>query len=76
MNLEIRTFEQNLIRYINQSTLPIETKRIVIKHIFNQIENVANIIVNEEIQKRNEEKAKEKEVNNNENHNENERDAE
>lgn len=78
MNSEIRTFEQTLIRYINQVTLPIEIKRLVLKDIFNQIENIANITVNEEIQKRNEEKVKEdeKEANNNENHNENERDAE
>lgn len=49
MNLEIREFEQTIIKYINETVLPIEVKRLVIRDIFNQIEEEANKVLQIEI---------------------------
>lgn len=48
MNLEIRRFEQNLIRMINESELPIEAKRLVMKDVLHQVESVADDQVKKE----------------------------
>ena len=50
MNLQIREFEQNIIRYINQSNLPLEVIRLAIKDVFYQVDKLANDAINMEIQ--------------------------
>lgn len=51
MNLQIREFEQNIINFINQSPLPIEVKRLVMKDIFYQVDKMADEAINQEIQR-------------------------
>ena len=50
MNQQIREFEKGLIDYINQSEIPIEVKRLIIKDVFYQVERTANDVINQEIQ--------------------------
>lgn len=42
MNLEIRGFEQKIIHTINESALPIEAKRLVLRDVLQQVESVAD----------------------------------
>lgn len=42
MDLQIKQFQLGLVEYINQSTLPIEVKRLVIKDILLQVEKASN----------------------------------
>ncbi len=57
MNANIRSFENALINFINQSNLSIEIKRIVLYEIYSQLKEEADKIINYEIK----EKSKEKE---------------
>lgn len=50
MNQQIREFEKGLIAYINQSDIPIEVKRLIIKEVFYQVEKTANDVISQEIQ--------------------------
>lgn len=61
MNLAIREFEQTIINFINQSPIPIETKRLVIKDIFYQIEKASDEVIKQEIQIKKEQENKDKE---------------
>lgn len=63
MNQQIREFEKGLIAYINQSDIPIEVKRLIIKDVFYKVEKTANDVINQEIQLL--EAQKEKETQNN-----------
>ena len=51
-NLEIREFSQAIINFVNQSTLPIEVKRLALKDIMAQIETETNKVLTEEIRYR------------------------
>lgn len=53
-NLEIREFSQAIINFVNQSTLPIEVKRLSLKDIMAQIETETNKVLTEEIRYREE----------------------
>ena len=53
-NLEIREFSQAIINFVNQSTLPIEVKRLALKDIMAQIETETNKVLTEEIRYREE----------------------
>ena len=53
-NLEIREFSQAIINFVNQSTLPMEVKRLVLKDIMAQIETETNKVLTEEIRYREE----------------------
>lgn len=57
-NLKIREFEQSLINQINCADIPIEVKRIVVKDILNQLEEVTNKVLKEEIMNKESEEAK------------------
>lgn len=48
-NYEIRLFEQSLIKYINDSDVPIEVKRIIISSVLNQLTEAANKEVEDEL---------------------------
>ena len=48
-NLEIREFSQAIINFVNQSTLPMEVKRIVLKDILSQVEAETNKVLQEEL---------------------------
>lgn len=63
MNSQIREFEQNIIGYINQSTLPIEVKRLVIKDLFYQVTKTADDAVMIEAQMKHEQEAKKNQEN-------------
>ena len=53
-NLEIREFSQAIINFVNQSTLPMEVKRLALKDIIAQIETETNKVLTEEIRYREE----------------------
>lgn len=53
-NLEIREFSQAIINFVNQSTLPMEVKRLALKDIMVQIETETNKVLTEEIRYREE----------------------
>ena len=53
-NLEIREFSQAIINFVNQSTLPMEVKRLALKDIMAQIETETNKVLTEEIRYREE----------------------
>jgi len=59
MNLQIREFEQAIIRFINQSDLPMEVIRLAIKDVFYQVDNLANAAIDMEIQQKKEQEAQE-----------------
>ena len=48
-NLEIREFSQAIINFVNQSTLPMEVKRLVLKDIMAQVEDETTKVLTEEI---------------------------
>ena len=49
MNLEIRKLNDSLCETLNQSTLPIEVKRLVVDKILNVLTEASNEIVKREI---------------------------
>ena len=53
-NLEIREFSQAIINFVNQSTLPMEVKRLVLKDIMAQVEEETTKVLTEEIRGREE----------------------
>lgn len=53
-NLEIREFSQAIINFVNQSTLPIEVKRLALKDILAQVEEETTKVLTEEIRYREE----------------------
>lgn len=53
-NLEIREFSQAIINFVNQSTLPMEVKRLALKDILSQVEAETNKVLTEEIRYREE----------------------
>lgn len=48
MNTEIIKFENSLVKIINESILPIEVKRLVIKDVLSQIEAVRTQAIKQE----------------------------
>ena len=48
MNTEIIKFENSLVKMINESILPIEVKRLVIKDVLSQIEAVRTQAIKQE----------------------------
>lgn len=53
-NLEIREFSQAIINFVNQSTLPIEVKRLALKDIMAQVEEETTKVLTEELKVREE----------------------
>ena len=53
-NLEIREFSQAIMNFVNQSTLPMEVKRLALKDIMAQIETETTKVLTEEIRYREE----------------------
>ena len=53
-NLEIREFSQAIINFVNQSTLPMEVKRLALKDIMAQVEDETTKVLTEEIRYREE----------------------
>lgn len=53
-NLEIREFSQAIINFVNQSTLPMEVKRLALKDILAQVEEETTKVLTEEIRYREE----------------------
>ena len=53
-NLEIREFSQAIINFVNQSTLPLEVKRLALKDIMAQVEDETTKVLTEEIRYREE----------------------
>lgn len=49
MNLEIRELNDSLCKTLNQSTLPIEVKRLVVDKILNVLTDASNEMVKREI---------------------------
>lgn len=49
MNLEIRKLNDSLCETLNQSTLPIEVKRLVVDKILNVLTDASNEMVKREI---------------------------
>lgn len=52
-NLEIREFSQNIINFVNQSSLPVEIKRLCICDIATQLQTTADQQICTEIVERN-----------------------
>lgn len=38
LNIEIRRFEEELIKVVETSTIPVEVKRLVVRDVLNQLE--------------------------------------
>lgn len=52
MNLEIYEFKENLVKYINSSSLPVSVKQMAVQDILNQLNAAtANAINNERAEK-------------------------
>lgn len=58
MNTEIRAFQNNIIAYINQSRLPLEVKRLIIRDVYIQLERMCenDAITQEKVLKEQEQK--------------------
>lgn len=54
VNLEIREFSQSIVNFVNQSSLPVEIKRLCITEIATQIQSAADEQIRAEILKRDE----------------------
>lgn len=52
MNLKIREFKVSIETYINETDLPPEVKRIVLKEIYDGIDREANLAISEELKER------------------------
>lgn len=55
INLQINDFENDIVKYINNSNLPIIIKRNVVERILNQLVSGTNTVLNDEIKKYQEE---------------------
>lgn len=51
-SLQIREFENAIINFVNQNTLPMEAKRLCLKDILSQVEAETNKILAEELKNR------------------------
>lgn len=49
MDLEIREFRENLIRYINSVDISMEIKRLVVKEVYDQIDKCASDVLKSQI---------------------------
>ena len=49
MNIKTRELSNGLIRQINQSDVPIEVKRLIVKDIMSQLENEADEAIGAEL---------------------------
>jgi len=58
MDLQIKQFQLGLVEYINQSTLPIEVKRLEIKDILLQVEKASNELLSKLIKEQEAHKTK------------------
>ena len=63
MDLEIRELTSKLVHVLNEYNIPIEVKKYIVKDIYTEIEKLANNIVAQEIQARNEQQKKEQQDN-------------
>lgn len=52
MNLKIREFKLSLVAYINETDIPEEIKRMVLKEIYEDIEKAADEMVVQEFNER------------------------
>lgn len=59
MDLQIRQFQLGLVDYINQSSLPIEVKRLVMKDILLQVEKASDELIKQLIKDQEVQKTKE-----------------
>ena len=59
MDLQIRQFQLGLVDYINQSSLPIEVKRLVIKDILLKVEKASEDLISQLIKEQEVQKTKE-----------------
>ena len=59
MDLQIRQFQIGLIDYINQSTLPMEVKRLVMKDVLLQIEKASDELIKQLLKEQEAQKIKE-----------------
>lgn len=51
-NIEIREFKLTLKKYIDNNGLPIEIKRMVLKEVYEEVEQKTNVVMMEEIKER------------------------
>lgn len=54
-SLEIRIFKLEIVNFVNESTLPVEVKRLVFSEIIKEIECVTDKVINEQMNKQDEE---------------------
>ena len=59
MDLQIRQFQLGLVDYINQSNLPIEVKRLIIKDVLLKVEKASEDLLNQLIKEQEAQKTKE-----------------
>lgn len=59
MDLQIRQFQMGLIEYINQSTLPMEIKRLVMKDVLLQVEKASDDLIKQLLKEQEAQKTKE-----------------
>lgn len=59
MDLQIRQFQMGLVDYINQSTLPMEVKRLVMKDILLQVEKASDDLIKQLLKEQEAQKTKE-----------------
>ena len=59
MDLQIRQFQIGLIDYINQSTLPMEVKRLVMKDVLLQVEKASDDLIKQLLKEQEAQKTKE-----------------
>lgn len=62
MDIEIKKFQQDIVSYINNSSLPIMVKKLVLKDIYIQIDLVAENAIKEEIIRLQSENKEEKKI--------------
>lgn len=62
MNTEIRKFQDDITGYINQTQIPLEVKRLVIRDIYIQLERMCNDAILQERLMKEQEKQKEQNV--------------
>jgi len=59
MDLQIRQFQLGLVDYINQSNLPIEVKRLIIKDVLLKVEKASEDLISQLIKEQEVQKTKE-----------------
>lgn len=50
MDLEIRRFKQGIIQFINDSTLPLEVKRLVLAEVVNMVTSASDEVIKQQVQ--------------------------